>query len=144
MNRLKFQRLVPALALLIAVLAGACTSSGEGRPTLIIGGIPDQDVSLFEERFNGIADLLSEEIGIDVDYKPSITYSALVAAFQHGDIGLGWFGELTGVQARIADPGSQAIVQPPRDEVFRSVLIAGLDTAADSLEKPGWVFIHVR
>lgn len=134
MNRMKFQRLVPALALLIAVLAGACASSSEGRPTLIIGGIPDQDVSLLEERFNGIADLLSEELGIDVDYKPSITYSALVAAFQHGDVGLGWFGGLTGVQARIADPGSQAIVQRPRDEVFRSVFIAGPDTAADSLE----------
>ena len=73
-----------------------------------------------------------------------MTCSALVAAFQHGDVGVGWFGGLTGVQARIADPGSQAIVQQPRDEVFRSVVIAGLDTAADSLEKPGWAFIHVR
>lgn len=126
------RRLIPAIALLATVVAIACSSSDDQKPTLIIGGIPDQDVSLLEERFGGLADLLSEELGFNVEYRPSVTYVALVTAFQQGDVGLGWFGGLTGVQARIADPGSEAIVQRPRDEEFHSVFVVGADVDADS------------
>ncbi len=34
-----------------------------------------------------------------------------VTAFQQGDIGLAFFGGLTGVQARLQDPGAQAVAQ---------------------------------
>ena len=115
-------------------LAAACASSGGSTPTLVIGGIPDQDVSLLEKRFDGVADLLAAELGIDVEYRPSVTYAALVAGFRHGDVGLAWFGGLTGVQARIADPGSEAIAQRPKDQEFRSVFIVRSGIQAETIE----------
>src|SRR3972149_1511017 len=119
-----------AVALLILAAIG-CRSSE--KPTLVIGGIPDEEVSILETRFGGVARYLSRETGLDVKYQPSISYAALVTAFEHGDVGLAWFGGLTGVQARIAAPGAEAIAQRPRDREFRSVFIVGKGVSAASL-----------
>ena len=109
-------------------------AAGGDPPTLVIGGIPDQELSLLEERFDGLADHLSEEVGIPVRYQPSTDYAALVTAFSNGDVTLGWFGGLTGVQARLETPGARAVAQRPIDRRFRSVFIAGRGVDADSLE----------
>ena len=101
---------------------------------LYIGGIPDQDVAILEETFNGVASYLSEELDIPVEYRPSIEYAPLVTAFRNGDIKLAWFGGLTGVQARLAAPGSEAIAQRPIDTGFTSVFITGANVQANSLE----------
>lgn len=129
------------LLLTAAVALSACgtgsgstdVAAGGDQPTLVIGGIPDQEVALLEERFSGIADYLSQEVGIPVRYQASTDYAAVVTAFSTGDIGLGWFGGLTGVQARLETPGARAIAQRPIDRTFRSVFIAGKDVPADSI-----------
>ncbi len=133
------------LALLLAAAAAlaltACGNGGSGtdtaardQPTLVIGGIPDQEVALLEVRFSGIAQHLSQEVGIPMRYQASTDYAAVVTAFSAGDIQLGWFGGLTGVQARLETPGARAVAQRPIDRSFRSVFIAGQGVAADSLE----------
>ncbi len=119
------------LLFLIAFLAAGCSSSS--GPTLFIGGIPDQEVALLEERFDAFADYLEEELGISVVYSPSISYSALVTAFENGDIQLGWFGALTGIQARNAAPGSNAIAQRFIDAEFQSVFIVNSKFTGSSL-----------
>lgn len=118
----------------LALLAGACGpgQAGADQP-LVIGGIPDQDLSVLQERFGGLADHLSEQLGVPVEYRSSTSYAALVTAFRNGDIQLGWFGGLTGVQARLGVEGAHAIAQRPRDTEFRSVFIAGPGVEANSL-----------
>ena len=118
----------------LAVVTAACSfgsnttnDSGGSSETLYIGGIPDQELSILEDRFNGIADHLSRSLDISVEYVPSTDYAALVTAFGSGDIKLGWFGGLTGVQARLAAPGAEAIAQRPIDQEFVSVFIVGSD-----------------
>ncbi len=106
--------------------------SGSDAP-LIIGGIPDQDISLLEERFGGIAQYLEEKVGIEVEYRPATSYSTLVTAFENGDVQFSWFGGLTGVQARIATPGADAVLQRPRDTEFESVFVVGTDTGIQTL-----------
>jgi phosphonate transport system substrate-binding protein len=113
---------------------GACSSDDEQQQTLLIGGIPDQDVSRLAERFGSVAEYLSDELRIDVRYVPVTDYSSLVMAFKNGDVMLGWFGGLTGVQARSFAVGSEMIVQRPRDKTFTSVFIANRSVAASSLE----------
>jgi phosphonate transport system substrate-binding protein len=120
-----------------ALILSACGTAGaerDGPPPLVIGGIPDQDVALLEERFDATADYLSEELGVPVRYQPSVDYTAVVTAFRNGDIMLGWFGGLTGVQARLETPGAHAVAQRPVDREFRSVFVAGADTEAEQLE----------
>ena len=113
------------VVLVAVVLAGlaACSSEEEQEP-LLIAGIPDQDVSLLEARFNNLAEYLSEETGLDVRYVPQVAYAAVVTAFKQGDIHMAWYGGLTGVQARLAVPDAEAIAQRPRDAEFHSVFVA--------------------
>ena len=128
--------LVPVLVLLLATVLTGCSSDGDvgSKKTLYIGGIPDQDTSLLVRRFDGVADYLSGELGVDVQYKSSIDYAAVVTAFANEDIHLAWFGGLTGVQARKAAPGAQAIAQRPRDMEFASVFIVHKDIPAQGLQ----------
>ncbi len=111
---------------------GGPTASRNSDP-LVIGGIPDQDVSLLEERFGGIAQYLANTVGINVEYRPATSYSTLVTAFENGDVQLSWFGGLTGVQARIATPGANAILQRPDDANFESVFITRSGVEATTL-----------
>ncbi len=115
------------LAPVVALGLSACGTAGVpgARPTLVIGGIPDQDVALLEERFGGLAEYLSAELDLPVRYQPATDYAAVVTAFANGDVQLGWFGGLTGVQARMETSGAQAVAQRPIDTGFRSVFVVG-------------------
>ena len=131
----RFLALVGLVFLLAAILATtACGGEDGDSPVLTIGGIPDQDISLLTRRFETVSSYLSEHLDLEVRYVPSVSYAALVTAFGQGDIQLGWFGSLTGVQARTAAPGSQAIVQRSRDASFHSVFIAGDGVEAEELQ----------
>jgi len=128
----------PVLFLLLALASGltvAGCSGDDGRKVLYVGGIPDQDVSRLEARFEILAEYLADELDLVVEYVPSIAYAAVVTSFAAGDIQLGWYGGLTGVQARLATPGALAIAQRPRDAAFHSVFVAdptlGLTGLAD-------------
>ena len=59
-----------------------------------------------------------------MEYKPVTDYTAVVRAFQRGDIHLAWMGGLTGVQARALVPDAQAVVQRDIDADFHSLFIA--------------------
>jgi len=119
---------------LLAVLLAACSGGGDASEPLVIGGIPDQDLELLEERFDGIADHLSDELGVPVTYQPSVDYAAIVTAFRNGDIHLGWFGALTGVQAAAETPGADVLAQRPLDAAFVSNFIVHADSAAETIE----------
>lgn len=126
-------RLIALLAALALLTTGCGGASGDQPEPLLIGGIPDQDVAVLEERFGGLAEYLSAEVGIPVRYQPSTDYAAVVTAFANGDIKLGWFGGLTGVQARLETPGAQAVAQRPIDKEFRSVFVVRADDPATDL-----------
>ena len=94
--------------------------------------IPDQDTARLEQRFGKIADYLSKELGFKVSYIPVKSYAASVQAFKNNEVQMAWFGGLSGVQARLAVPGSVAIAQGAEDEHFRSYLIAHSSTGLPS------------
>ncbi len=116
------------------MLVAIASCGGEGIEPLYIGGIPDQDFAILEDRFNGLAEYLSEATGLDVRYLPSVDYAAVVTGFRNDDIQLAWYGGLTGVQARLAVPDAMAIAQRPRDAEFHSVFIARQNLGITSLE----------
>jgi len=133
-DREVLRRFFAALALLVAIIvvAVACSSSS-GQKTLYIGGIPDQDISTLEVRFDKLAEYLSEETGVPVKYLPSVDYSAVVTGFRNNDVQLAWYGGLTGVQARLAVPGAKALAQRAIDQRFTSVFIAHVGSGITSL-----------
>lgn len=126
-----------ALTLIVGASLGASSltyaQSSSSQP-FYIGAIPDQDVSVLNRRFGGVAEYIAAQTGLDVRYVPSVDYAALVTAFARGDIHLAWFGGLTGVQALAVNPGAEAIAQRPRDEEFRSVFIARANLDVNTLQ----------
>lgn len=127
-------------AVLAAVwsLVGAATAQTAPREParpFVFTGIPDQDESRLVERFGRVAAYLEGKLGVPVRYIPVKNYPAAVTAFTNGQVQLAWFGGFTGVQARKAVPGSQAIAQGAEDAAFKTYFIAnaatGLARAAD-------------
>ena len=103
-------------------------------PVLKVSGIPDQDAARLARRFQLFADYLSKELNVEVAYVPSVNYSAVVTAFTQGDLQLAFFGGLTGVQARLQNPGAQAIAQREQDARFHSKFIVQSHLPINSLE----------
>lgn len=126
------------LLLVVGLTLIGCGSNTESQsteqPKFVIGAIPDQNMSELNRRFTLFADYLEKQTGLDVEYTQSNSYPALVTAFKRGEVHLGWFGGLTGVQARNAVPGSKAIAQRPMDRTFHSKFIAQADLEITSLE----------
>lgn len=115
-----------ALLLLMTLPAGA--------QTLYFSAIPDDDETRLVERFSAVADYLEAELGVEVEYIPVKSYAAAVTAFRNDQIQLGWFGGLSGVQARIAVPESRALAQGSEDETFVTYFIANVNTGLERSE----------
>ncbi len=101
---------------------------------ITIGAIPDQDPEKIARNYDLLANYLSSELGVPVEFQPVTEYDAAVSAFRVGDLDLVWFGGLTGVQARLQVEGAEAIAQRDIDAEFTSVFIAGTDTGIDPVE----------
>ena len=76
---------------------------------------------------------MTEELGVEVKGIPSKDYASVVIAFEQDQIQLGWFGGLSGVQARMLVEGSNAVAQRARDAEFQSVFVVGHSVTAESL-----------
>lgn len=98
------------------------------KPTLYFSAIPDEDESKLVARFTKVADYLAEKLGVSARYVPVKSYPAAVTAFKNDQIQLAWFGGLSGVQARLAVPGSRALAQGDEDQTFVTYFIANKST----------------
>lgn len=127
--------LLAAAALAVAFGLQAATAAAQ---TLAFSAIPDEDETRLVERFTKVADYLSKTLGVPVKYIPVKSYGAAVTAFKNNQIQLGWFGGLSGVQARRAVPGSMALAQGEEDKAFVSYFIANASTgiAPDEAKLP--------
>ena len=121
---------------IFSLLLAACapSQSDQVNEPFVIGAIPDQDPEKLQRRFGLLADYLTEELGVPVEYIPVTDYAASVTAFRVGDLDMVWFGGLTGVQARLQVDDAQAIVQRDVDEQFHSIFIANLDSGLTPID----------
>jgi phosphonate transport system substrate-binding protein len=109
------------------VLLGLAPAGAQTR-TFVFTAIPDQDETRLVERFTKVAEYLQTKLGVPVRYLPVKSYPAAVTAFANDQVQLAWFGGFTGLQARRAVPGSEAIAQGAEDVAFKSYLIANAKT----------------
>lgn len=119
------RRLLLAAGLSVPAMARAAAQAG---PVLAFTAIPDQDESRLVERFGRVASYLQDRLGVAARYVPVKSYPAAVTAFTNDQVQLAWFGGFTGVQARRAVPGSEAIAQGVEDTGFKSFFIANART----------------
>ena len=114
-----FPSLSPALAPLPAVQA-----QQSSKPVLRISAIPDQQPEKLSRLYGLVANELSKQLGVKVQYVPVTNYAAAVSAFRTGNLDLVWFGGLTGVQARLQKPGAKVLAQRDIDASFHTIFIA--------------------
>ncbi|CAH0992970.1 putative ABC transporter phosphite binding protein PhnD1 [Sinobacterium norvegicum] len=114
-----------AAVALCSLLASAAHAEAPG---FTFTAIPDQDESQLRQRFAIVADHLSKELGVKVEYIPVKSYAAAVTAFRNNQVQLAWFGGLSGVRARGLVNNSQAIAQGAEDPEFKSYIIANRST----------------
>lgn len=114
--------------LIAAFTAVFLSTAAVAGPVFTFTAIPDEDESRLKERFNKVADYLGKQLGVETKFIPVKSYPAAVTAFRNNEVQLAWFGGLTGVQARRAVPGSQAIAQGAEDAAFVSYFVANAAT----------------
>lgn len=108
------------VCLVIGLFFALCVSAKDFTFT----AIPDQDSTQLEKRFGKVATYLESALGIKVVYVPVKSYAAAVTSFTNDQVQLAWFGGLSGVQARMRVPGSEAIAQGYEDQFFKTYFIA--------------------
>lgn len=128
--------LLVTATVVISLLIGACgagpAEEGEtSAPVLRFTAIPDQNTTELAEKFAPLGSHFAAELGVAVEYVPAHDYQAAVEMFKNGDVGLAWFGGLTGVQARSAVPGARAIAQGEADPRYYSYFIAHRDAGIE-------------
>ncbi len=114
-------------------------SSDEASPapaaTFYLSAIPDEKITDQKAKFDKLASYLSGKLGVPTEFVFSKDYADAVTKFKNGETQLVWFGGLSGVQARMAVPGSQAIAQGKADPKYKSYIIAnkatGLEASAE-------------
>ncbi|WP_208614725.1 putative selenate ABC transporter substrate-binding protein [Streptomyces regalis] len=118
------------------LLLGACgTGAASEKRQLGISAIPDQDPELLNRLYPAVAERFADATGLKVAYRPVTDYTAVVRAFEIGDIHLAWMGGLTGVQARARVAGATAVAQRDIDAEFHSLFIAHKDSGLRPFEK---------
>ena len=120
--------IIPRLTFIIALAATATAAAAQQGPALVFTAIPDEDETRLVERFTAYAKYFEAKLGIPVKYLPVKSYPAAVTAFTNNQVQLAWFGGFTGVQARIASPGAEAIATGVEDVAFTSYFIANTST----------------
>ena len=119
-------------------LAGCGSKSADSEkddkadlPKFRIGAIPDQDTAELQKGNDAVAAYLSDYLGFDVEFVPTVDYASLVEGFQRGDIQLAWFGGLTYVQTRNIVSDCTPLIQRPVDQSFQSVFIKNTELAGN-------------
>ena len=125
------RRTILVSALAAAVLPSCGGKKDSAEKVLRFSAIPDQNKTELKEKFDKMAEHLSKELGVKVEYKPSSDYKASVESFAQGDVLLAWFGGLTGVQARHRVEGAHAIAQGIADPNYFSYFIAHKDSGLE-------------
>lgn len=113
--------------LFLSILALFWAATAAAKP-FVFTAIPDDNEARLRERFDKVAVYLTKQLGTEVKFVPVKTYAASVTAFKNDQVQMAWFGGLSGLQARLAVPGSQAIVQGEEDKQFTTYFIANAKT----------------
>lgn len=113
--------------LFLSILALFWAATAVAKP-FVFTAIPDDNEARLRERFDKVAAYLTKQLGAEVKFVPVKTYAASVTAFKNDQVQMAWFGGLSGLQARLAVPGSQAIVQGEEDKQFTTYFIANAKT----------------
>jgi phosphonate transport system substrate-binding protein len=98
----------------VTVTLLTATAARAQQTMLSFTAVTDEDETRLVKQFTQYAKYFESKL-------PVKSYPAAVIALINNQVQFAWFGELTGVQARLAVPGSQAIAQGAEDVAFKGL-----------------------
>ena len=121
-----------AVTTTILASCGGGSSTADNTNTeesvFVLSAIPDEKITDQQAKFDKLASYLSEKLGVKTEFQFSKDYADAVTKFKNGEAHLVWFGGLSGVQARMAVDGAEAIAQGKADPQYKSYFIANVKT----------------
>lgn len=109
-------------------------AADDSNKVLFLSAIPDEKITDQQAKFDKLATYLTEKLGVQTAFLFSKDYADAVTKFKNGEVHLVWFGGLSGVQARIAVEGAQAIAQGKEDPEYKSYFIANVAAGLEPSE----------
>lgn len=119
--------------LFVACLALAGVSAS-AEQVIRLSGIPDENPTELQRKFQPMVDYLQKQLGAKVQYVPVIDYGAAVSALAAGKIDFAWLGGFTYVQAKVM-AGAKPVVMRDIDRQFKSVFITHVGSGIDKPEE---------
>lgn len=125
-----------ALGVSVCLALLAATSQAQSaQPVLRVTTIPEEAATEQIRRFTPLANYLSQQLNMRVEFTPVTDYPAAVEAMVNQRADLVWFGGFTFVLANIRSGGRVIpIAQREEDTRFHSVFIARTDAAIRTLD----------
>lgn len=117
---------------------GAPTATGDagtGEATVRITGIPDENPSELQRKYEPLITYLSTKLGAKVEYVqlPLLDYGGAVQAIAANTVDFAWLGGFTFVQAHVV-ASAAPLVQRDIDKNFTSVFIANVGSKIQKME----------
>jgi phosphonate transport system substrate-binding protein len=117
-------------------IAISLSSIALAQNVLRISAIPDEAPTELQRKFKPLAEYLSKETGMKVEFTPVTDYAAVVEALATKKIDMAWLGGFTYVQTKIRTNGTaNPIIQRAEDEKFTSVFIIPIDSPLKKLSE---------
>lgn len=121
------------LKYLLSVLLIVSSVCACGAPVLRLSGIPDENPTELQRKFQPMVERLQRDLGVKVEYVPVIDYGAAVSALAAGKIDFAWLGGFTYVQAKVM-AGAAPVVMRDIDRQFTTVFVANAASGIHRME----------
>ncbi len=123
-----------ALMALGAAFALGASGLAQAQNVLRVTTIPEEAATEQVRKFTPLANYLSQQLGMKVEFNPVNDYPAAVEALVNKRVDLVWFGGFTHVQANRRSGGKIVpLAQREEDTRFQSVFIAKTDSGIKAL-----------
>ena len=134
------RRTLIAAALAAGVMAPpAAQAQGwkEKYPELTFAAIPTENPSVTTDRYSKLADYLSKELGVKVDFRIANDYAAIIEGQRAGNIQIAYYGPASYARALMTGVETEAITRARRHNGstgYTSVLLVRADSPYRTLE----------
>ncbi len=123
-----------ARSLGVAAFAAALAFGVQAQQVLRVTTIPEEAATEQVRKFTPLADYLTQQLGMKVEFTPVNDYPAAVESLVNKKVDVVWFGGFTYVQASIRSGGKIVpLAQREEDTRFQSVFIAKTDSGIKNL-----------
>lgn len=124
---------------ILAAFALACASGvafAQERDRIVFSVISTEQTEAVEALWQPFVDAMEETTGLDIQLVSAIDYAGVIEAMRFGQVDVGWFSNLSGLQAiRLADAEVFAkTLYPGGQEGYRSVILVREDSPIRTLD----------